>query len=30
MALKEGLGRTIEYFDKLLKDESVRARVTAN
>jgi UDP-glucuronate decarboxylase len=29
-ALREGLGRTIEYFDKLLKDESVRARVTAS
>ena len=27
--LKEGLGRTIEYFDKLLQDETVRVRVTA-
>ena len=25
--LKEGLGRTIEYFDKLLQDETVRVRV---
>jgi UDP-glucuronate decarboxylase len=29
VGLKDGLGRTIEFFDKLLKDESVRARVTA-
>ncbi len=29
MALKEGLTRTIKYFDGLLKDEAVRARVTA-
>jgi UDP-glucuronate decarboxylase len=29
VSLKEGLGRTIEYFDNTLKDESVRARVTA-
>jgi UDP-glucuronate decarboxylase len=27
MALKEGLGRTIAYFDRLLKDDSVRARI---
>src|SRR5918994_2042430 len=25
--LREGLGRTIEYFDKLLQDETVRVRV---
>jgi UDP-glucuronate decarboxylase len=29
MALKDGLKRTIQYFDGLLKDDAVRARVTA-
>jgi UDP-glucuronate decarboxylase len=29
MALRDGLKRTIQYFDGLLKDDAVRARVTA-
>ncbi len=29
VALKDGLKRTIEYFEGLLKDDAVRARVTA-
>jgi hypothetical protein len=25
--LRQGLGRTVEYFDRLLKDDTVRVRV---